>query len=118
MSFVAARLLLNSQFENGNFDQKELTVAKAGQTRDYAQSIPGDGTDALRFALMAYTSQSRDDVLRVQGLLQQKLASVSLLVSKRGQCKCNGYNWYLYQVSKCIFNRISKVQKSYLVLSE
>uniref|UniRef100_A0A7E4ZYM2 Valine--tRNA ligase n=1 Tax=Panagrellus redivivus TaxID=6233 RepID=A0A7E4ZYM2_PANRE len=61
---------LNAQLENGNLDKKELTVAKAGQTRDYPQGIPECGTDALRFALMAYTSQGRDinlDVLRVQG---------------------------------------------------
>jgi len=34
-----------------------LSTAKAGQRRDYPQGIPECGTDALRFALMAYTTQ-------------------------------------------------------------
>jgi valyl-tRNA synthetase len=49
-----------------------LTLAKQGQARDYPQGIPECGTDAMRFALLAYTGQAgaRDinlDVLRVQG---------------------------------------------------
>ncbi|KHN71289.1 Valine--tRNA ligase [Toxocara canis] len=61
---------LNKQLETGNLDPKELKVAKEGQARDYPNGIPECGTDALRFALMSYTSQGRDinlDVLRVQG---------------------------------------------------
>lgn len=61
---------LNKQLEKGNLDSKELKRAKEGQARDYPNGIPECGTDALRFALMAYTSQGRDinlDVLRVQG---------------------------------------------------
>lgn len=49
---------------------RELKTAKEGQARDYPNGIPECGTDALRFALMGYTSQGRDinlDVLRVQG---------------------------------------------------
>lgn len=76
---------LNKQLESGNLDAKEIITAQAGQARDYPnvsgtlsiyasndiiQGIPECGTDALRFALMAYTSQGRDinlDVMRVQG---------------------------------------------------
>uniref|UniRef100_A0A0M3IQ17 valine--tRNA ligase n=1 Tax=Ascaris lumbricoides TaxID=6252 RepID=A0A0M3IQ17_ASCLU len=61
---------LNKQLESGNLDPKELKTAKEGQARDYPNGIPECGTDALRFALMGYTSQGRDinlDVLRVQG---------------------------------------------------
>ncbi|CAJ0937468.1 unnamed protein product, partial [Mesorhabditis belari] len=61
---------LQRQLDSGNLDPKEIATAKAGQSRDYPQGIPECGTDALRFALMAYTSQGRDinlDVLRVQG---------------------------------------------------
>ncbi|GMT33059.1 hypothetical protein PFISCL1PPCAC_24356, partial [Pristionchus fissidentatus] len=61
---------LNKQLESGNLDAKEIVTAQAGQARDYPNGIPECGTDALRFALMAYTSQGRDinlDVLRVQG---------------------------------------------------
>lgn len=48
----------------------ELEKAREGQSRDYPHGIPECGTDAVRFALISYTSQSRDinlDVLRVQG---------------------------------------------------
>lgn len=61
---------LQSQLLSGNLDEKEIAVAKAGQARDYPDGIPECGVDALRFALLAYTSQGRDinlDVLRVQG---------------------------------------------------
>ncbi|KAF2351193.1 Methionyl/Valyl/Leucyl/Isoleucyl-tRNA synthetase anticodon-binding [Trinorchestia longiramus] len=62
---------LHAQLEqNSNLDQKEVERAKAGQSSDYPKGIPECGTDALRFALCAYTSQGRDinlDVLRVNG---------------------------------------------------
>ena len=56
--------------EESNLDPKELKQAIEGQKRDYPQGIPECGTDALRFALCAYTTQGRDinlDILRVQG---------------------------------------------------
>jgi len=55
---------------DSNLDPKELERAREGQKRDYPQGIPECGTDALRFALCAYTTQGRDinlDILRVQG---------------------------------------------------
>ena len=62
---------LHKQLElNSNLDKKEIEKAKAGQKADYPKGIPECGTDALRFALCAYTSQGRDinlDVLRVNG---------------------------------------------------
>uniref|UniRef100_A0A1I8BHA2 Valine--tRNA ligase, mitochondrial n=1 Tax=Meloidogyne hapla TaxID=6305 RepID=A0A1I8BHA2_MELHA len=61
---------LHKRLEDGNLDSKELSTAKVGQRRDYPQGIPECGTDALRFALMAYTTQDRAinlDVLRVRG---------------------------------------------------
>ncbi|KHJ98303.1 hypothetical protein OESDEN_01706 [Oesophagostomum dentatum] len=82
---------LNHQLTAGNLDAKELAIAQASQVSDYPklrrgyqplalltsyiplctsnQGIVECGTDALRFALLAYTSQGRDislDVLRVQ----------------------------------------------------
>jgi len=56
--------------QNTNLDPREIEKAKKGQKDDYPQGIPECGTDALRFALCAYTSQGRDinlDVLRVNG---------------------------------------------------
>merc|ERR1719238_1863841 len=54
----------------GNLDPKEVEKAKLGQSQDYPNGIPECGTDAMRFALCAYTAQGRDinlDVLRVVG---------------------------------------------------
>nr|XP_033334868.1 valine--tRNA ligase isoform X1 [Megalopta genalis] len=61
---------LHKQLLDSNLDPRELKRAIEGQKRDYPQGIPECGTDALRFALCAYTSQGRDinlDILRVQG---------------------------------------------------
>lgn len=61
---------LHKQLLDSNLDPKELERAREGQKRDYPQGIPECGTDALRFALCAYTTQGRDinlDILRVQG---------------------------------------------------
>ncbi|XP_076647855.1 valyl-tRNA synthetase isoform X2 [Halictus rubicundus] len=61
---------LQNQLLDSNLDPRELQRATEGQKRDYPQGIPECGTDALRFALCAYTSQGRDinlDILRVQG---------------------------------------------------
>ncbi|KAI1716392.1 tRNA synthetases class I (I, l, M and v) domain-containing protein [Ditylenchus destructor] len=61
---------LHKKLEQGNLDQKELAIAKAGQARDYPLGIPECGTDALRFTLCAYIAKGRDinlDVLRAQG---------------------------------------------------
>ncbi|CAK8674607.1 unnamed protein product [Clavelina lepadiformis] len=54
----------------GNLDAREIERAKAGQKQDYPNGIPECGSDALRFALCAYTCQGRDinlDVLRILG---------------------------------------------------
>lgn len=61
---------LQKQLLDSNLDPKELERAREGQKCDYPQGIPECGTDALRFALCAYTTQGRDinlDILRVQG---------------------------------------------------
>ncbi|XP_043252604.1 valine--tRNA ligase isoform X2 [Colletes gigas] len=61
---------LHNQLMESNLDSKEIQQAIEGQKRDYPQGIPECGTDALRFALCAYTTQGRDinlDILRVQG---------------------------------------------------
>ena len=61
---------LHKQLESYNLDPKEIEKAVKGQKEDYPNGIPECGTDALRFALCAYTAQGRDinlDVLRIQG---------------------------------------------------
>lgn len=61
---------LHQQLLNSNLDPAELQRAREGQKRDFPNGIPECGTDALRFALCAYTAQGRDinlDVGRVLG---------------------------------------------------
>ena len=59
---------LHSRLLEGNLDANEVEKAKSGQKQDFPEGIPECGTDAMRFALCAYTSQGRDinlDVKRV-----------------------------------------------------
>uniref|UniRef100_A0A8C4GFH3 Valine--tRNA ligase n=1 Tax=Dicentrarchus labrax TaxID=13489 RepID=A0A8C4GFH3_DICLA len=61
---------LHAQLTDSNLDPLEVEKAKQGQKSDYPSGIPECGTDALRFALCAYTSQGRDinlDVNRILG---------------------------------------------------
>ncbi|PAA55654.1 hypothetical protein BOX15_Mlig030791g2 [Macrostomum lignano] len=61
---------LHAQLEDSNLDRREIDRARQCQKEDYPNGIPECGTDALRFALCAYSAQGRDinlDVLRVQG---------------------------------------------------
>uniref|UniRef100_A0A671YN90 Valine--tRNA ligase n=1 Tax=Sparus aurata TaxID=8175 RepID=A0A671YN90_SPAAU len=61
---------LYAQLTDSNLDPIEVEKAKQGQKSDYPNGIPECGTDALRFALCAYTSQGRDinlDVNRILG---------------------------------------------------
>uniref|UniRef100_A0A672HPA1 Valine--tRNA ligase n=1 Tax=Salarias fasciatus TaxID=181472 RepID=A0A672HPA1_SALFA len=61
---------LHAQLVDSNLDPLEMEKAKQGQKSDYPNGIPECGTDALRFALCAYTSQGRDinlDVNRILG---------------------------------------------------
>lgn len=61
---------LHDKLLAGNLDPKELKKATEGQKISYPNGIPECGTDALRFALCAYTTGGRDinlDVLRVEG---------------------------------------------------
>lgn len=48
---------LHQTLMGGNLDVKEIEKAKQGQKADYPDGIEECGTDALRFALCAYTSQ-------------------------------------------------------------
>ncbi|KAH3675103.1 hypothetical protein WICMUC_002935 [Wickerhamomyces mucosus] len=61
---------LHDQLLGGNLAPAEIEKAKAGQKESYPNGIPQCGTDALRFALCAYTTGGRDinlDILRVEG---------------------------------------------------
>lgn len=61
---------LHAKLLEGNLGDEEVKKAAAGQKKDYPKGIPQCGTDALRFALCAYTSAGRDinlDIMRVEG---------------------------------------------------
>ena len=61
---------LHDKLLTGNLDPRELKKATEGQKISYPNGIPECGTDALRFALCAYSTGGRDinlDILRVEG---------------------------------------------------
>ena len=61
---------LHAKLLQGNLDPREVEKAKLGQRESYPNGIPQCGTDAMRFALCAYTTGGRDinlDILRVEG---------------------------------------------------
>jgi valyl-tRNA synthetase len=61
---------LHKSILNGNLDSSEVEKAILGQKKNFPNGIPECGTDALRFALCAYTAQGRDinlDIKRVEG---------------------------------------------------
>ncbi|SMN18166.1 similar to Saccharomyces cerevisiae YGR094W VAS1 Mitochondrial and cytoplasmic valyl-tRNA synthetase [Maudiozyma saulgeensis] len=61
---------LHAKLLQGNLDPREVEKAKVGQKESYPNGIPQCGTDAMRFALCAYTTGGRDinlDILRVEG---------------------------------------------------
>ncbi|KAF7035506.1 hypothetical protein CFC21_046373 [Triticum aestivum] len=64
---------LLKRLEEGNLDPNELSVAREGKKKDFPDGIAECGTDALRFALISYTSQSDKinlDIKRVVGYRQ------------------------------------------------
>ena len=48
---------LLKRLEEGNLDPNELEIAREEKKKDFPDGIPECGTDALRFALISYTSQ-------------------------------------------------------------
>ena len=48
---------LQATLEGGNLDPREVQKAKEVQKEDFPEGIEECGTDALRFALISYTSQ-------------------------------------------------------------
>lgn len=61
---------LHDKLKAGNLDPREIAKAEQGQKISFPNGIPECGTDALRFALCAYTTGGRDinlDILRVEG---------------------------------------------------
>jgi valyl-tRNA synthetase len=51
---------LHATLEGGNLDAKEVAKAREGQQADFPDGIEECGADALRMALVSYTTQARD----------------------------------------------------------
>lgn len=61
---------LHDKLKLGNLDPREVAKAAEGQRLSYPNGVPQCGTDALRFAMCAYTTGGRDinlDVGRIEG---------------------------------------------------
>ncbi len=48
---------MHAKLRSGNLDPTEVETAIEGQKKDFPSGISECGTDAMRFALCAYTSQ-------------------------------------------------------------
>ena len=57
---------LHDKLRKGNLDPSEVEKAIKGQKADYPEGIAQCGSDALRFGLLAYTTQGRDVNLDIQ----------------------------------------------------
>ena len=57
---------LNATLDGTNLDPREVAVAKQGQAVDFPDGIEECGADALRLALVSYTTQARDINLDIQ----------------------------------------------------
>lgn len=57
---------LHQKLYEGNLDEKEIIKAKAGQKKDFPKGIPECGSDALRFALCAYSSGGTSTVIETE----------------------------------------------------
>ncbi|KAG8907503.1 hypothetical protein FRB99_003876 [Tulasnella sp. 403] len=109
---------LHAKLLEGNLDEKEILKAKQGQKKDFPKGIPQCGTDALRFALCAYTSGGRDinlDIQRVEGyrkfcnkiwnatkfaMLKLAAAEVNRAIGERDFMAATtaAYNFWLYEL--------------------
>eukprot|EP00208_Stichococcus_sp_RCC1054_P003787 CAMPEP_0206141402 /NCGR_PEP_ID=MMETSP1473-20131121/12794_1 /ASSEMBLY_ACC=CAM_ASM_001109 /TAXON_ID=1461547 /ORGANISM="Stichococcus sp, Strain RCC1054" /LENGTH=1079 /DNA_ID=CAMNT_0053535961 /DNA_START=148 /DNA_END=3387 /DNA_ORIENTATION=+ len=63
---------LHAKLEAGNLDPRDLKKAKAAQKADFPDGIEQCGTDALRFALVSYTSQGGDINLNIKEVVAKR----------------------------------------------
>jgi len=69
---------LHQKLYEGNLDEREIVKAKAGQKKDFPKGIPQCGTDALRFALCAYSGGGKFKTFQDLKILCTNLLSMSL----------------------------------------
>lgn len=64
---------LHATLAGGNLDAKEVEKAKEGQRADFPDGIDECGADALRMALVSYTTQARDINLDIKRVITYRL---------------------------------------------
>lgn len=63
---------LHAKLEAGNLEPRDLAKAKAAQQADFPDGIEACGTDALRFALVSYTTQGGDINLNIKEVVAKR----------------------------------------------
>ncbi|KAI9306943.1 tRNA synthetases class I-domain-containing protein [Cunninghamella echinulata] len=61
---------LKNNLLTGNLPEKEIKTSTRNLEREYPNGIPACGTDSLRFALIAYTQQTRQINLDINNVVQ------------------------------------------------
>ena len=90
---------------------RELVLAKEGQAKDYPDGIPECGTDALRFALMAYTSQGRDiNLVRDRRFLAE---CIELLLNFQDVLRVQGYRHFCNKIWQACRFTLMQLGKDY-----
>ncbi len=75
---------LHQKLYEGNLDEREIVKAKSGQKKDFPKGIPQCGTDALRFALCAYSGG---------GMLLQNIENARLTNLQVGTSTSKFFAW-------------------------
>ena len=60
---------LHQKLYEGNLDEKEIAKAISGQKKNFPKGIPQCGTDALRFALCAYSGRGMSRAISSRWIL-------------------------------------------------
>ncbi len=68
---------LHEKLHEGNLDAAEIEKAKSGQKKDFPKGIPQCGTDALRFALCAYSGGGNPRLYPLGTMIDERFQGVT-----------------------------------------
>jgi len=68
---------LHEKLYEGNLDTAEIEKAKSGQKKDFPKGIPQCGTDALRFALCAYSGGGKGLLYLLEAMIDEGFQDVT-----------------------------------------
>ncbi|KAG6874009.1 hypothetical protein C0995_007966 [Termitomyces sp. Mi166 len=91
---------LHAKLREGNLDEKEVIKATAGQKKDFPKGIPQCGTDALRFALCAYSGGESLVEKWILHKLNIAAAEINTQLAERNfmNATTSAYNFWLYEL--------------------